>query len=82
MKVYAFAIITDSWGDIPYFEAGRGYIDQNFTPVFDTQEAIYMDFFNELSEAIAARMHLKLLMPVVIIIMAETFNSGKNLDTH
>jgi len=54
MKVYAFAIITDSWGDIPYFEAGRGYIDQNFTPVFDTQEAIYMDFFNELSEAIAA----------------------------
>jgi hypothetical protein len=54
MKVYSFAVLTDSWGDIPYFEAGKGYTDLNFTPVFDTQESIYADFFKELNEAIPA----------------------------
>ena len=54
MKVYSFAVITDTWGDTPYFEAGKGYIDLNFKPVYDTQEAIYADFFKELSEAIPA----------------------------
>ena len=54
MKVYSFAVLTDSWGDIPYFEAGKGYIDLNFKPVFDTQESIYADFFKELNEAIPA----------------------------
>jgi hypothetical protein len=54
MKVYAFAILTDSWGDLPYSEAGKGYIDLNFKPKFDTQESIYADFFKELNEAIPA----------------------------
>ena len=54
MKVYTFGILTDSWGDTPYFEAGKGYTDLNFKPVYDTQESIYMDFFKELNEAIPA----------------------------
>ena len=54
MKVYAFQRLTDNHGDIPYSEAGQGFIDQNFTPVYDTQESIYMDLLNELNTAIPA----------------------------
>jgi hypothetical protein len=46
MKVYDFARMTDLYGDLPYFEAGQG-----IKPAFDTQEAVYDDFFKELSAA-------------------------------
>lgn len=54
MKVYIFSRLTDLYGDIPYFQAGKGYYDGVLTPVYDTQEAIYNDFFLELSAATAA----------------------------
>lgn len=50
-RVYMMSLITDVYGDCPYFEAGRGYIDENFNPRYDTQEEIYSDFFVELKEA-------------------------------
>jgi len=50
-KVYLFSLLTDLFGDIPYSEAGKGYIDQNFTPRYDQQKDIYTDFFTELSAA-------------------------------
>src|SRR5687768_11291330 len=53
MKVYEFARLTDVYGDIPYTEAGKAYSDGITRPVFDTQEAIYTDFFKELAEASA-----------------------------
>lgn len=52
-KVFLFSILTDLYGDIPYFDAGKGYLEQNFTPNYDTQEAIYRDFFKELTESVA-----------------------------
>ena len=54
MKVYEFQRLTDNHGDIPYSEAGQGYLETNFTPVYDTQESIYMDMLNELNTAIPA----------------------------
>lgn len=54
MKVYIFTFATDHWGDVPYFDACKGYTDNIFFPVYDTQESIYTDFFKELSEAIPA----------------------------
>jgi len=51
MKVYLFARLTDIYGDIPYSEAGMGYISKNIHPKFDKQEDIYNDFFNELKTA-------------------------------
>ena len=54
MKVYTFQKLTDNHGDIPYSEAGLGYLENFFTPVYDTQESIYADMLNELSEAIPA----------------------------
>jgi hypothetical protein len=53
MKVYIFARMTDLYGDIPYSQAGKGYISGVIRPEFDTQESIYNDFFKELTEASA-----------------------------
>ncbi len=53
-KVYLFSLLTDIFGDIPYFDAGKGYLDRNFRPTYDKQEDIYTDFFLELDKASTA----------------------------
>ncbi|WP_019940823.1 SusD/RagB family nutrient-binding outer membrane lipoprotein [Dyadobacter beijingensis] len=53
-KAYLFHRLTDMYGDIPYSEAGRGLSDKNYTPKYDTQQAIYADLLKELDEATAA----------------------------
>ena len=54
VQAYAFMVMTDSFGDIPYSEAGLAYISANFQPKYDSQEAIYTDLIKELTEASAA----------------------------
>ncbi|HEX7905460.1 MAG TPA: SusD/RagB family nutrient-binding outer membrane lipoprotein [Chitinophagaceae bacterium] len=54
LKVYLFHSLTDSYGDIPYSEAIKGYSEGITTPKYDTQQEIYADMFKELTEAIAA----------------------------
>ena len=53
-KAYIFMILTDTYGDIPYFEAGQGYTTEIITPKYDAQQAIYQDILKELDEASAA----------------------------
>ncbi|GAB3507612.1 SusD/RagB family nutrient-binding outer membrane lipoprotein [Spirosoma knui] len=53
-KAYTFMVLTDTYGDVPYTEAGTGYISGNTTPKYDTQESIYTDIIKELTEASAA----------------------------
>ncbi len=53
-QAYAFMVLTDTYGDIPYFQGGTGYTDQNFFPVYDAQKDIYADIIKELTEASAA----------------------------
>ncbi|MCY7349918.1 MAG: SusD/RagB family nutrient-binding outer membrane lipoprotein [Cytophagaceae bacterium] len=53
-KAYAFMILTDTYGDIPYFEAGQGYTTEIITPKYDPQQAIYKDILKEFDEASAA----------------------------
>jgi len=53
-KAYTFMILTDTYGDVPYTEAGKGFLEQINKPVYDTQEAIYTDILKELDEASAA----------------------------
>ncbi|RZJ84962.1 MAG: SusD/RagB family nutrient-binding outer membrane lipoprotein, partial [Chryseobacterium sp.] len=53
MKVYTFARLTDIYGDIPYKEAGKGYLSKIISPKYDPQEEIYDDFLKELKEASA-----------------------------
>ncbi|MBF4517869.1 SusD/RagB family nutrient-binding outer membrane lipoprotein [Flavobacterium sp. ANB] len=51
MKVLMFQKLTDTYGEVPYFEAGKGYNGNIFAPKYDTQEAIYNDLLKELDEA-------------------------------
>jgi len=46
---YAWSRMTDMYGDLPYFDAGKG--DK---PAFDTQKEIYDDLFHRLDVAINA----------------------------
>lgn len=50
-RVYLMSIITDIYGDVPYKEAGLGFLDGKYTPSYDKQEDIYNDFFLELEDA-------------------------------
>lgn len=54
LKVLTFARLTDAFGDIPYFEAGKSYYTGNFDLPYDRQEDIYNDFFLELDAAVKA----------------------------
>ncbi len=52
LRVYVGGLMTDVYGDVPYSEAGMGYISGNVTPAYDKQEDIYRSFFEELKEAV------------------------------
>lgn len=54
LQAYAFMVLTDTYGDIPYTKGGLGYIDQEFLPAYDAQQVIYTDIIKELQEATAA----------------------------
>jgi len=53
-KCYAFMILTDTYGDIPYNEAAKGFLEGISKPKYDKQELIYKDILKELDEASAA----------------------------
>jgi hypothetical protein len=53
-QAYAFMILTDSYGDIPFTEAGTGYPEQLLLPKYDAQQSIYTKLIQELTEASAA----------------------------
>jgi hypothetical protein len=53
-KVLQMSHITDLYGDVPYSEAGQGFLSTNFSPKYDAQKDIYADMLKELSEAGAA----------------------------
>jgi hypothetical protein len=53
-QAYAFMILTDTYGAIPYTEGGAGYTDQIFFPKYDQQQDIYPKLIQELTDASAA----------------------------
>ncbi|RCR65594.1 SusD/RagB family nutrient-binding outer membrane lipoprotein [Larkinella punicea] len=53
-KAYAFMVITDTYGDVPYVQAGKSYLEGIVKPVYDSQESIYTDILTELDAASAA----------------------------
>ena len=53
-KTYAFMTLVDTYGDVPYSEAGKGYLEQINYPKYDKMADIYADLYNELKTATAA----------------------------
>lgn len=54
LQAFGFMVLTDAYGDIPYTDAGNGFIDQVFFPAYDPQETIYNSIIQELGSASAA----------------------------
>lgn len=52
MKALVFERLTDLYGDVPYAQAGLGYYQRIYTPVYDKQQDIYTDLLKEVSQAI------------------------------
>ena len=53
LRAYAAMVLTDSYGDIPYLQAGKGFTENVSLPVYDSQESIYKDVLKELEQASA-----------------------------
>ena len=49
-EAWAFQLLTDTYGDVPYLQANQGK-DGIIEPVFDKQKDIYLDLFKKLEEA-------------------------------
>lgn len=57
-KAYAFMTLVDTYGDVPYYEAGLGFLEgiknpQRNYPTYDKMADIYVDLYNELKTATA-----------------------------
>ncbi len=50
-RAHEFIVLTDTYGDIPYTEAGNGFLEAVPFPAYDTQESIYNDLLTELEDA-------------------------------
>ncbi|MEO8948432.1 MAG: SusD/RagB family nutrient-binding outer membrane lipoprotein [Mucilaginibacter sp.] len=53
-KAYAFMTLVDTYGDVPYSQAGLGYIQGINYPKYDKMATIYADLYNELKTATLA----------------------------
>jgi hypothetical protein len=53
-QAYAFMVLTDTYGAIPYTEGGAGLTDQIIFPKYDQQQDIYPELIQELTDASAA----------------------------
>jgi hypothetical protein len=54
MKAYVFQVLVDTYGDVPYTQAGQGFIQGINLPKYDDQKVIYADLLNELDQATKA----------------------------
>lgn len=53
-RVVIYSRLTDVYGDIPYSEAGKGFLENQLTPKYDAQSDIYADMLKELEESSTA----------------------------
>jgi len=77
IKVYLVHQLTDVYGDIPYFGAGKGYSEQIYTPEYDSQQVIYEDMFKELQEATGSFDESKPVPTVTDIVYQGDLNKWK-----
>jgi hypothetical protein len=52
LRTWVFSYLTNTWGDIPYFQALQGdSAGATLSPAYDKQQDIYADFFKQLDAA-------------------------------
>jgi hypothetical protein len=74
-KAFAYMTLVDTYGDVPYAEAGKGYLEGINYPKYDKMADIYADLYNELKTATAA------LSPTGDYVAADLFFGGSNTVT-
>lgn len=52
IESHAFMSLTDTYGDVPYFEAGKGVSEGITFPKYDAQEDIYNDLISTITAAV------------------------------
>jgi len=52
-KAFAFMTLVDTYGDVPYSEAGKAYLENIGSPKYDKMADIYADLYTELKTATA-----------------------------
>ncbi len=50
-RAYCYQVLVDTYGDIPYSEAGKGFLESAYLPKYDDQKIIYEDILKEYKEA-------------------------------
>lgn len=73
-RAYIMTILTDTYGDVPCLDAGKGYTEGVDFPKYDKQEDIYNWLFQELTESVA------LLGTGNDVITGDVTSLGKNTD--
>src|SRR5690606_28220041 len=53
IQAFSFMVLTDSYGEIPYFEAGAGFSSQILLPKYDPQSEIYIDLIQQVQDAVS-----------------------------
>lgn len=51
-RVWLYQQVTDTYGDIPYFEAVKAQSESVTNPSYDTQQEIYRDMLEQLKQAV------------------------------
>ncbi len=51
IQAWAFMVLTDTYGAVPYDEGGNGYYSQDYFPEYQSQEYIYGKIITEVHEA-------------------------------
>jgi hypothetical protein len=75
MRIFDLHRMTDLYGDVPYFQAGKGLEgEENWFPTYDNQRDIYYDMVDKLK---AARDSFS---PTARSLGAQDFMYGGNLD--
>ncbi|HEX8060764.1 MAG TPA: SusD/RagB family nutrient-binding outer membrane lipoprotein, partial [Cyclobacteriaceae bacterium] len=54
VQANAFMVLTDTYGDVPYDEAGKGYTDVILFPTYEAQQSVYTKVITELTDASGA----------------------------
>ena len=72
-KSYAFSFLTDVYGDIPYSQALQGRDGAVYSPIYDSQEAVYDGILADLKRA------NELLNPAGFAIQGDIIYSGNIL---
>ncbi|NML21895.1 SusD/RagB family nutrient-binding outer membrane lipoprotein [Pseudoflavitalea sp. G-6-1-2] len=51
LEAWVYSLLTDTYGDVPYSEALKGYTNSIYQPKFDSQKDIYTDLLVKMEEA-------------------------------